>query len=213
MALLDDACEEKPAAAGARARLRARSASTLTPSQTQSLNPQSLIPGDFAQARLSRCGSKASCEAASVIPEPELPLVEVVERCAVSAAISDPRFRARRAPPSGATSISRLSVLGPIEPVDDISEVVVGTARADRRVRAAARPAAAAGGSRMEVGRGRVRRRRPASKPACRETPGRKARSCSSSKRRCFPSPPDAPFQTGDQRSEECCLKNKLLIS
>jgi AmmeMemoRadiSam system protein A len=58
-------------------------------------------------------------------PEPDLPLVDVVERCAVSAAISDPRF-----PPVTATEWRdvdlELSVLGPIQPVEHIHEVVVG---------------------------------------------------------------------------------------
>jgi len=58
-------------------------------------------------------------------PEPDLPLVDVVERCAVSAAISDPRF-----PPVTATEWRdvdlELSVLGPIQPVEDMREVVVG---------------------------------------------------------------------------------------
>ena len=58
-------------------------------------------------------------------PEPDLPLLAVVERCAVSAALSDPRF-----PPLNAAEWDEvdleLSVLGPIEPVVDIAEVVVG---------------------------------------------------------------------------------------
>ena len=58
-------------------------------------------------------------------PEPDLPLVEVIERCAVSAAVSDPRF-----PPVTAAEWSdvdlELSVLGPIQPVDDVRDVVVG---------------------------------------------------------------------------------------
>ena len=58
-------------------------------------------------------------------PEPDLPLVDVVERCAVSAAISDPRF-----PPVTASEWKdvdlELSVLGPIQPVEDIRDVVVG---------------------------------------------------------------------------------------
>jgi len=58
-------------------------------------------------------------------PEPELPLVEVVERCAVSAAISDPRFPAVSVGEWQDVDIE-ISVLGPIEPVADISEVVVG---------------------------------------------------------------------------------------
>lgn len=58
-------------------------------------------------------------------PEPELLLLEVIERCAVSAALADPRF-----PPLGAEEWRdvhlELSVLGPIEPVDDIKEVEIG---------------------------------------------------------------------------------------
>ena len=58
-------------------------------------------------------------------PEPGLPLVEVVERCAVSAAISDPRF-----PPLTQAEWKdvdlELSVLGPIEPVHDLRDIVTG---------------------------------------------------------------------------------------
>jgi AmmeMemoRadiSam system protein A len=58
-------------------------------------------------------------------PEPHLPLVDVIERCAVSAALSDPRF------PSLNTSewpLVRLeiSVLGPIEPIADVAEIEIG---------------------------------------------------------------------------------------
>ena len=58
-------------------------------------------------------------------PDAELPLLEVVERCAASAALSDPRF-----PPLSVDEWPQIdveiSVLGPIEPVSDISEVEVG---------------------------------------------------------------------------------------
>ena len=58
-------------------------------------------------------------------PDPELPLLEVIERCAVSAAISDPRFAAIGVEEWGDVEIE-ISVLGPIEHVADISAVVVG---------------------------------------------------------------------------------------
>jgi AmmeMemoRadiSam system protein A len=58
-------------------------------------------------------------------PEPDLRLVEVVERCAVSAAVSDPRFRPLSAEEWSNTHLE-LSVLGPIEPVSYIQDVVVG---------------------------------------------------------------------------------------
>ena len=58
-------------------------------------------------------------------PEPSLPLVEVVEQCAVSAAVSDPRFPS--VTPNEWDDVElEISVLGPIEPVGDIAEVQVG---------------------------------------------------------------------------------------
>jgi AmmeMemoRadiSam system protein A len=87
--------------------------------------PESLVLGDF------RAGAFVTLRIHGVLRgcigylESELLLVEVVERCAVSAATSDPRF-----PPLGAAELSgvdlELSVLGPIESVGDIREVVVG---------------------------------------------------------------------------------------
>ena len=58
-------------------------------------------------------------------PEDDLPLIDVVDRCAVSAAISDPRFPALALDEWSEVDIE-ISVLGPIERVSDISEVVVG---------------------------------------------------------------------------------------
>jgi AmmeMemoRadiSam system protein A len=52
-------------------------------------------------------------------------LVDVVERCAVSASMSDPRF-----PPLTRTEFAtveiEISVLGPLEPVTDVDEIEVG---------------------------------------------------------------------------------------
>jgi AmmeMemoRadiSam system protein A len=58
-------------------------------------------------------------------PESDLPLTEVVERCAVSAATSDPRFPAVSVPEWPDVEIE-ISVLGPIEPVTDMSEIEIG---------------------------------------------------------------------------------------
>ena len=58
-------------------------------------------------------------------PEPDQPLFQVVERCAVSAAVSDPRFPAVDAAEWPRIELE-ISVLGPIEPVRDICEVEVG---------------------------------------------------------------------------------------
>jgi AmmeMemoRadiSam system protein A len=57
--------------------------------------------------------------------ERDLPLIEVVERCAVSAAVSDPRFPSLSAPEWPRITIE-ISVLGPIEPVAAIREIEVG---------------------------------------------------------------------------------------
>jgi uncharacterized protein len=55
----------------------------------------------------------------------DTPLGDIVARCAVSAAADDPRF-----PPLTLDELSRaqieISVLGPIEPVGDLSEIEVG---------------------------------------------------------------------------------------
>jgi AmmeMemoRadiSam system protein A len=58
-------------------------------------------------------------------PDPEDSLVRVVAHCAAAAAVSDPRF-----PPVRPDDLPRLhveiSVLGPVVPVTDPSEIVVG---------------------------------------------------------------------------------------
>lgn len=58
-------------------------------------------------------------------PESDRVLVDVVEQCAISAAVSDPRFPAVRATEWPLIDLE-ISVLGPIEPVDDIGEIEIG---------------------------------------------------------------------------------------
>jgi AmmeMemoRadiSam system protein A len=58
-------------------------------------------------------------------PEADRELVDVVEHCAISAAVSDPRFPAVRAGELPLLDLE-ISVLGAIEPVGDISEVEIG---------------------------------------------------------------------------------------
>ena len=57
--------------------------------------------------------------------ESDEPLVEVVARCAAAAATEDPRF-----PPLAATDAPdvelEISVLGPLEPVAEVTDIVVG---------------------------------------------------------------------------------------
>ena len=58
-------------------------------------------------------------------PEGNRPLANVVEQCAASAAISDPRFPAVRSDEYERLHVE-ISVLGPIEAVGDISEIEIG---------------------------------------------------------------------------------------
>ena len=122
MALLDDASRK---ALMLKARRAIATAIGVTPLSDPIPNPQSLIPEDFLAGAFVTLRIKGQLRGCIGYPEPELPLTEVVQRCAVSAAIADPRF-----PPLSPAEWNdvdlELSVLGPIEPVDHISEVVVG---------------------------------------------------------------------------------------
>ena len=89
-------------------------------------SPESLVPGDdvcagaFVTLRIR--GDLRGCVG---YPDASLPLVEAIERCAVSAATADPRFDALT--PSEWKDVDlEISVLGSIEPVRDISDVKVG---------------------------------------------------------------------------------------
>lgn len=123
MALLDEASKKSLLLKARRAIAKAIGVS-VTPVAELVPNPESPIP-DMRAGAFVTLRKKGQLRGCIGYPEPELPLLEVVERCAVSAAISDPRF-----PPLSAAEWEdvdlELSVLGPIEPVDHISEVVVG---------------------------------------------------------------------------------------
>ncbi|MCM3881085.1 MAG: AmmeMemoRadiSam system protein A [Vicinamibacterales bacterium] len=58
-------------------------------------------------------------------PEGDRLLAEVVEHCAISAAVSDPRFAAVRASEWAFVELE-ISILGPIERIADISEIEIG---------------------------------------------------------------------------------------
>jgi AmmeMemoRadiSam system protein A len=119
MPLLDDASKKSLLLKARRAIAKAIGVTEQIP------NPESLIPDDFLAGAFVTLRKNGRLRGCIGYPEPELPLLEVVERCAVSAALSDPRF-----PPLSAAEWEsvdlELSVLGPIEPVDHISEVLVG---------------------------------------------------------------------------------------
>ena len=154
MALLDDASRKSLLVMARAAIARAIGAVSETPVADPIPNPQSPIPGDFRAGAFVTLRIKGELRGCIGYPEPELRLIEVVERCAVSAAISDPRFPPLR-PPNGPRSISSSRCSGRSSPSTTYGNRC-GTGRADRRVWPSARTLAAAGGSRMVVGRERV---------------------------------------------------------
>lgn len=125
MALLDDASRKSLMTMARAAIGRAIGVECVTSVADPIPDPHSLIPRSLLAGAFVTLRIKGTLRGCIGYPEPELPLVEVVERCAISAAISDPRF-----PPLTAAEWSEvdleLSVLGPIEPVDDIRRVIVG---------------------------------------------------------------------------------------
>lgn len=124
MALLDDGAKKSLLHCARHAIARAIG---VTPVTAPIPNPQSLITdlSDFRAGAFVTLRIRGTLRGCIGYPEPELRLVDVIERCAVSAALADPRF-----PPLGADEWEdidlELSVLGPIESVSDIREVVIG---------------------------------------------------------------------------------------
>ncbi|HKY22712.1 MAG TPA: AmmeMemoRadiSam system protein A [Vicinamibacterales bacterium] len=86
---------------------------------------QAPVPDDFRAGAFVTLRVNGALRGCIGYPEPDRPLIETIERCAVSAAISDPRFPALSRAEWDAVELE-ISVLGPIEPVADISDVVVG---------------------------------------------------------------------------------------
>jgi AmmeMemoRadiSam system protein A len=125
MALLDDASRKNLVLLARAAIARAIGAVSEIPVADQISGPQSAIPGELRAGAFVTLRIKGELRGCIGYPEAELPLVAVVERCAVSAAIADPRF-----PPLSTAEWSEvdleISVLGPIELVQDLQHVVVG---------------------------------------------------------------------------------------
>lgn len=88
-------------------------------------NPPGAVPEDLRAGAFVTLRMNGQLRGCIGYPAPDLPLAEVVERCAVSAALADPRFRPLT-PAEWREVTLELSALGPIEPVDDIQTVVVG---------------------------------------------------------------------------------------
>ena len=122
MSLLDDAARKGLLHSARAAIARAIGAERATGSIP---NPQVRIPADLCAGAFVTLRLGGRLRGCIGYPEPALPLVEVVERCAVSAALSDPRF-----PPVSVSEWEQIdleiSVLGPIEPVGGIPEIEVG---------------------------------------------------------------------------------------
>ena len=91
----------------------------------QNLKPESPIRRDLRSGAFVTLRINGQLRGCIGYPEAELPLIEVIERCAVSAALSDPRFPAVTPEEWSAVDLE-ISVLGPLEPVAHIAEVEVG---------------------------------------------------------------------------------------
>jgi AmmeMemoRadiSam system protein A len=104
---------------------RAIGAEPVTPVDGLLPNREAPIPGPLCAGAFVTLRIRGELRGCIGYPEPELPLIEAVERCAASAAVSDPRF-----PPVSLSEWEQIdleiSVLGPIEPVGGIPEIEVG---------------------------------------------------------------------------------------
>ncbi len=104
---------------------RARAAIAATIGQQRDTSPSTVQPPAIhagAFVTLRKNGDLRGCIG---YPDADRPLVDVVEHCAVSAAVSDPRFEPLT--PHELEEIEvEISVLGPIEPVADIADVEIG---------------------------------------------------------------------------------------
>lgn len=125
MALLDDASRNSLLQRARAAIARAIGAEPVILGTPPIPNPQSLFAGGWSAGAFVTLRINGSLRGCIGYPDPLLPLIDVVERCAVSAAVSDPRF-----PPitlSEWESVElEISVLGPMEIVRDLSEIEVG---------------------------------------------------------------------------------------
>ena len=125
MALLDERSRKGLLARARAAIARAIGAERVTPGAERIPSPESGIPADLQAGAFVTLRVNGALRGCIGYPEPRLPLIEVVERCAASAATSDPRF-----PPVTAVEWSgvdlEISVLGPIELVRDVSDIEVG---------------------------------------------------------------------------------------
>jgi AmmeMemoRadiSam system protein A len=125
MALLDDTGRKGLLKRARSAIARAIGAEATIPAAGPIPDTQSALP-DFRAGAFVTLRTSGHLRGCIGYPDPLLPLVDAVERCAVSAACADPRF-----PPVSVTEWHtidlEISVLGPIEPVGDISEITIGT--------------------------------------------------------------------------------------
>src|SRR5688572_22056905 len=122
---LDDASRKHLLRLARAAIARAIGTGTGTPVAEPVSSDRCLIPEDFRAGAFVTLRIHGELRGCIGYPDPELPLLEVVHRCAVSAAVSDPRFRAVSVDEWREVDLE-ISVLGPLEKVADLSEIVVG---------------------------------------------------------------------------------------
>jgi AmmeMemoRadiSam system protein A len=88
-------------------------------------NAETLIPAGLVAGAFVTLRSGGQLRGCIGYPEAEFPLVQVVRQCAISAALSDPRFPPLTRAEWPAIDLE-LSVLGPVVPVSDLSELDIG---------------------------------------------------------------------------------------
>jgi AmmeMemoRadiSam system protein A len=104
-------------------RARAAIASTIgvdLDDEPSMVSPPNMLAGAFVTLRVR--GELRGCIG---YPEGDQPLVEVIERCAISAAVADPRFPAVSSSEWPQIEME-ISVLGPVEPLNDLADIEIG---------------------------------------------------------------------------------------
>jgi AmmeMemoRadiSam system protein A len=104
---------------------RARSAIASTIGANIELAPSTASPPTLRAGAFVTLRVRGDLRGCIGYPQGDRLLVDVVEKCAISAAVSDPRFPAVSASEWPLIDLE-ISVLGPIERVGDISEIEIG---------------------------------------------------------------------------------------
>jgi AmmeMemoRadiSam system protein A len=125
MALVDEASRKSLLAIARAMARRAIGVPIPNPQSEIPAGPESLIIDGFRRGAFVTLRMNGHLRGCIGYPEADLPLVDVIERCARSAAIADPRFPPLSADEWNSVDLE-VSVLGPVKRVDDIKEVIAG---------------------------------------------------------------------------------------